>query len=694
MLPDFADVILGPCLIQHDNHKISGPLTEVQLPARVFEVLQYLILHQGRAVSRHELIQQIWSGNDAVGQKGLTNAIWQLRKAFEQAGAEQELILTIAKTGYELALKPEPKPVGYSGNQAMAGSGSKKQIWWLLGFVAMLAVGILWLNRQAPAQMDRVLKPDIRPRQLTSMLGVEEMPSFSRDGRYMAFMADAPGQAPGIFRLDLQYMSKAAERLTPEHQYATAPAWSPNQQQLAYLAIQGNDCQVQLLDLKSKQSETLANCFHQHLQNTLSWSASNNMLAFAAVNELGGVNIQGRDMNTGRMERLSSPRADTQDYPLAFANHSAQLAYVRQTKHLGMIYLRESDGSSRALTKEPLYIYSLAWSPDDKFLYFNSVWQGELSILQISVQTGQITPLSYVKAPGRIAVRLGPQPELVYTQYNSEEQLYRIKKGQGPVLMPKTLGRELYPEYRATSDQLLFMSSRSGRFDLWHSDLAQTKVQRVHTTAEGLVDIASLAPDGKYFVVPARSSESAVVQLYLGTLSGSEFKPVSEKPFESQHASWSRDSRSLYFSSNISGDWQVWRLDLQSGISQQHTVKGGIFAREAPDGRLLYVKALTGGIWQQDQKGAEQLLVPQLAEVDWGNWLVDEKGIYYLQRLPDADLWMFKAWGQSTNEELFRVPGRSIKTSRSVTAVSEDEFVVSMYGRREANLMAVPLIAQ
>ena len=204
--------------------------------------------------------------------------------------------------------------------------------------------------------------------------------------------------------------------------------------------------------------------------------------------------------------------------------------------------------------------------------------------------------MSYVKAPGRIAVRLGPQPELVYTQYNSEEQLYRIKKGQEPMLMPKTLGRELYPEYKASSDRLLFMSSRSGRFDLWHSDLAQTKVQRVHTTYEGLVDIASLAPDGEHFVVPARSNENEPVQLYLGTLSGPDFKPVSEKPFESQHASWSRDGRSLYFSSNISGDWQIWRLDLQSGISQQHTVKGGIFAREAPDGGLLFVKALTGGI--------------------------------------------------------------------------------------------------
>ncbi len=694
MRPDFPDVLLGPCLIQPDNHKISGPQQQVQLPARVFEVLQYLLQHQGRAVSRQELIQQIWAGNDAVGQKGLTNAIWQLRKAFEQAGAEQELILTIAKTGYELAVRPEAVSPDHHSRLVTTQHRARQRIWWLVAGAMVLLMLSLWLNRQHQPEAVSGLKPDIRSRQLTSMLGVEEMPGFSRDGRYMAFMADSPGQAPGIFRLDLESPAQQAERLTADNLYATAPAWSPDQQQLAYLAVQGNDCQVQVLNLVSKQTETLANCFHQHLQNTLSWSVSSNVLAFAAVNELGGVNIQGRNMQTGRMERLSSPRADTQDYPLAFANHSAQLAYVRQTKHLGMIYLRQPDGSSRALTKEPMYIYSLAWSPDDQFLYFNSIWQGELSILQISVQTGLITPLSYVKAPGRIAVRLGEQPELVYTQYNSEEQLYRIKTGEHPLLMPKTLGRELYPEYTRSTDQLLFMSNRNGRFDLWRSDLAQTKVQLVPTTAEGLVDIASLAPDGEHFVVPARSSQNEAVQLYLGTLSGSVFKAVSDKPFESQHASWSNDSRSLYFSSNISGDWQIWRQDLQTGVSQQQTVKGGVFAREAPDGSLLYVKALVGGIWRQDQQGAEQLLVPQLTEVDWGNWLVDQKGIYYLQRLPDADLWMFKAWGQHNAKELFRVAGRSIKTSRSITAISEDEFVVSMYGRREANLMAVPLIAQ
>lgn len=733
MSPELPDVVLGCCLIQPDNHKVSGPLQEVQLPARVFDVLLYLIRHHGRAVSRHELIQHIWSGNDAVGQKGLTNAIWQLRKAFEQAGLGQELILTIAKTGYELAVTPQLSPQAALPDSALNpalnpalqlasdavtetapqatttadGQGATlpaaratgnrvvtPQRWGLLALLVALLAAFWWQVQPRPAVSAPVLKPDIRPRQLTAAVGVEELPAFSKDGRYMAFMADVPGQAPAIYRLDLQQPQQSAERLTPPAQYATSPAWSPDQQQLAYLAVDGRECRLMLLDLRSRHSEPLSGCVHQYLQNTLSWSAHTNMLAFASANELGGVNIQGRDMQSGRIERLSAPRADTQDYPLAFANHSAQLAYVRQTKHLGIIYLRQPDGSSKALTKTPLYVYSLAWSPDDQFLYFSSVWQGELSILQLSLQSGEISPLSYAKVPGRMTVRLGAQPELVYTQYNSEEQLYRIKAGQAPVLLPQTLGRELYPEYAAAADRLLFMSSRSGRFELWHSDLAQQRLQQVSLSEDGAADIASLAPDGRQFVVWAAAAGGKAAQLLLGSLTDGSLRPVSEQPFESQHASWSQDSRSLYFSSNAGGDWQIWQLDLQSGISQQHTLNGGIFAREAPDGSLLYVKALSGGIWRQQRDGSEQLLIDDLAVSDWGNWLVDAQGIYYLRRQADSDLWLFKAWHSDHSSELFRLPGRSVKAGRSITAVSADEFIVSMYGRREANLMAVPLIAQ
>ncbi|MEO9483843.1 MAG: winged helix-turn-helix domain-containing protein [Ekhidna sp.] len=55
-------------------------------------------------VSREELINKIWDGNSAVGNKSLTKNIYKIRKVFE----ENELsnpIETIPKKGYRLKLQ-------------------------------------------------------------------------------------------------------------------------------------------------------------------------------------------------------------------------------------------------------------------------------------------------------------------------------------------------------------------------------------------------------------------------------------------------------------------------------------------------------------------------------------------------------------------------------------------------------------
>ena len=53
-----------------------------QLPAKVFAVLILLIKHSGQTVSHQVIYEQVWYGNENVGKKGLTYAIWQLRRLF------------------------------------------------------------------------------------------------------------------------------------------------------------------------------------------------------------------------------------------------------------------------------------------------------------------------------------------------------------------------------------------------------------------------------------------------------------------------------------------------------------------------------------------------------------------------------------------------------------------------------------
>lgn len=73
---------------------------------RAVEVLVYLASAGGRAVSRQELMAQVWKTN--VVDEAIQRAISLLRQAFRDDG-HSEIIETIPRQGYRL--RPEARPV-------------------------------------------------------------------------------------------------------------------------------------------------------------------------------------------------------------------------------------------------------------------------------------------------------------------------------------------------------------------------------------------------------------------------------------------------------------------------------------------------------------------------------------------------------------------------------------------------------
>jgi hypothetical protein len=59
-------------------------------------------------------------------------------------------------------------------------------------------------------------------------------------------------------------------------------------------------------------------------------------------------------------------------------------------------------------------------------------------------------------------------------------------------------------------------------------------------------------------------------------------------PADDAVASWSRDGKSIYFASDRSGEWQVWKMPAEGGNAVPLTRRGGYVAFESPDGHSLY----------------------------------------------------------------------------------------------------------
>ena len=96
-----ADLFVNPSELS--LRTAAGAETSIQ--QKPMEVLAYLAQQYPALVSRQELIDFVWAGNSYVGEKALTNAIWQLRTVLQQL-AESELISTVRKKGYRLAEEP------------------------------------------------------------------------------------------------------------------------------------------------------------------------------------------------------------------------------------------------------------------------------------------------------------------------------------------------------------------------------------------------------------------------------------------------------------------------------------------------------------------------------------------------------------------------------------------------------------
>jgi dipeptidyl aminopeptidase/acylaminoacyl peptidase len=96
--------------------------------------------------------------------------------------------------------------------------------------------------------------------------------------------------------------------------------------------------------------------------------------------------------------------------------------------------------------------------------------------------------------------------------------------------------------------------------------------------------------------------------------------------------SWSKDGRSIYFASNRTGTYQVWKAPAEGGPAVQVTQNGGFAAFESPDGQFVfYAKFTEPGIWRVAVEGGEETLVLDLLQPGfWGYWAVSEQGIYFL----------------------------------------------------------------
>ena len=110
---------------------------------------------------------------------------------------------------------------------------------------------------------------------------------------------------------------------------------------------------------------------------------------------------------------------------------------------------------------------------------------------------------------------------------------------------------------------------------------------------------------------------------------GRSLRRLTSDPSENNVPTWSRDGKWIYFSSNRTGNWQIWKAPSAGGTAVQVTKNGGFSAQESADAKSLYVWVAGGTIWRMPVSGGETVRVLQgVPGFSW--WRVARDGIYFL----------------------------------------------------------------
>jgi Tol biopolymer transport system component/DNA-binding winged helix-turn-helix (wHTH) protein len=644
--------------------------TRIKLQDQPFQILALLLEKPGEIVTREELRDRLWPADTFVDfDHSLNSAVKKLRQALNDDPDVPRFIETLPRRGYRfiapLRNGSSPAPAASEFLQSATGSASSAEIsaepaaasasppvvahthhwklWAAGGFGFLLALGIVaWFGFSRPTNSSSLAPIRLVP--LTSFSNEFSKGSFSPDGNQVAFewdgdqTRDDPHYGTNIYIKQIG-MEKPLQ-ITSASGYNFFPAWSPDGRYIAFLhSGRGEHPGVFLVPALGGTSRKLHDfASGSGFKPGLSWSPDGKFLLFSE--QLGDqpYRIEQLNIEDLSVRQLSAPPVpSTGDLAAQFSPDGKSIAFIRNTKDVEDIYVMPAyGGTPRRLTFDNRLMVGLTWTPDSKELIFSSNRGGNSwGLWRMSVAGGTPERVS-VGSEGAFLPELSLRGNrLLYASGFWEENIWRIPIGPRhhlgkPERIIFSSTQEEGPQYSPDGKRIVFQSTRSGNFEIWRADADGTNLIQLTSFRGPLTGTPRWSPDGRQIGFDTRPG--AHPNIHIISADGGPARRLSNDTSDDAVPSWSHDGRSLYFASNRSGSWQVWKRTVDGGQPVQVTANGGFAAFESPDGKsIYYAKFNEKGIWKAPVSGGEEAKVIDEPPADhWGYFAVGRDGLYYV----------------------------------------------------------------
>ena len=457
----------GPFELDLRARELRKEGRRIRLQEQPFQILRMLLESPGEVVTREDIRKGLWpEGRVVEFDHGINAAVKRLRDALRDSAEKPRYIETLARRGYRFIgeldaddrsrlVEPvivmpgrQKEPVPRYRRQDVLPSDKRPiprdSVLPTAAGIALLTIAAtaIWLLSRTPPE-----RQPLAPVPLTSYPGQEVEPSFSPDGKQVAFSWNGANQDNFDIYIKQIGMDNPV-RLTTDSRRDFGPAWSPDGQTIAFGRILSNTrSAIYLIPVLGGPERKLVESVTPAAFRPgpfLAWSPDGKWIAYSDMDENDAqlaptgsrpVSLFLISPETREKRVLTSHPADSVgDSGPAFAPDGHALAFIRtQTLAISKLYwLRLArglipSGEPRPVTSGNVSTSSPSWSPDGKEIIFAAGPWSRLQLWRVA-ETG-------IPGPQRLALSDGHANEpavsrrgqLAYSERSTDLNIWRTE---------------------------------------------------------------------------------------------------------------------------------------------------------------------------------------------------------------------------------------------------------------------------
>ena len=535
---------------------LSSSSEMLQLEPLMVELLAYFCRHPNEIISVDQLIDQVWQGR-VVTDNAVSRLITKLRRAFADDARQPKFIATFPKKGYKFVARVttvnehDKQALVPDGEQAQRAETDEKPAetgWSVLKLpivaviFALVVVLVFWQAWQTP-------RPSATfARALTSMDGNEVFPSFSADGRRMAFMS-VKAQRLRLVIKDL-YNGKTVEINHPDGLNTGPGDWSKQGDELVYLAASAQRCEyyiVEIKDLTPGEPRLIHRCPAGSYGKIL--FTHNDQRVVFSENAGAGTpySIYELDLTTQTKRRLNQPDlylSGNSQFDLHPHENKLLISSPDKQQWEGFYALELTTNKLELLFKQDAYICCGIWDHAGE----NVILMGEHPAYQLlSYDLSGKNKQVIFSGSRRISLprRFNNQTDYVFLSGDKHTDIHilDLDSGETGSIANDTVD-ELLATFSTNHQSIGYISMASGKEQVWEYDRLSGERRKITSFTDNrhYLDL-HWSPDDRYIagltfnelhLINATTGEVTVVDFPQTEIRGVSFKSASELSFSAK----------------------------------------------------------------------------------------------------------------------------------------------------------------